>query len=266
MNKYTFIFINFLILFSVPKTKNWIISLYRELQYFVTTKPFLSYYDNHHSTFPILDNNTNKLVIMLHGLHASPGQFVNHIKYYNNNANDTIKIYTPFIKDTGHTSLENSTTDILDIIQQNIDFIIQNNVKLIFVGISNGGRIAVNIMNILNSKYNNLDMYLTTLGSPLKGTMSVTLLQKLYLINGNSYPYKELTFNNTLLTNMTDQFNKIIDITTKTRLYGSVNDIVVFPISGCTLKNHDNIIVEGYGHNSLVTSFCKDQMNWIYNL
>lgn len=262
MNKYTFIFINFLILLSVQKTRNLIISLYRELQYYVTT-PSLSYYDNNHSTFPILDNNTNKLVIMLHGLHASPGQFVNHIKYYNNNVNETIKIYTPFIKDTGHTSLENSTTDILNIIQQNIDFIIQNNVKLIFVGLSNGGRIAVNIMNILNSKYNNLDMYLTILGSPVKSSMCVTLLQKLYLVNGIRYPYKELIFNNTLLT---EQFNKIIDITIKTPLYSSVNDILAFPISVCTLKNHDNIIVDGYGHNYLVTLFFKDQMNWIYNL
>lgn len=266
MNKYILIFVNILVLFSITETRNWIFSLLRELKYFITIKPLLSYYDNNHSTFPKLDKNTKKVVIMLHGLHASPGQFINHIKYYKNNVNDDIKIYTPFIKEAGHTSLENSTIDILDTIEQYIDDIIQYNIKIIFVGISNGGRIAVNIMNILNDKYTDLDMYLTTLGSPLKGTMSVSLLRNLYLIDSNNYPYKELTFNNTFLSNIMSKFNTIKNITSKTRFYGSINDIVVFPITVCTLENHDNVVVNGYGHNSLVTSFCEDQMDWIYNL
>lgn len=244
--------------------ENWTLSIFREISYFITNKPFIGYYGDKYSNFPVLDEETEKLVILLHCMNSSPGQFMNHFDYFESLKDNTSKLYSPYILKKGQESLDKCSDEILKQIGGHIEIINNRKIKLVFVGISNGGRISVDILNKLYDKYPNISYYLTTLGSPFYRTSPIDSCVSLKIFDIKKYPYSELSFmNNNSWTPLMQKFTDTSSGKNRSLLFLTKNDLVVFPNIVSIINGDNNIGTEGCGHTSLILDKHKEQIDWI---
>jgi len=210
----------------------------------------------------------------LHGMNASSGQFQLHMgefeKYISDHGN-CIKLFIPEILNKGMAILETCGNDVYSKIAKELPNIINLGIPIIFVGISNGGRIALFLYSKIMETHNYKNTFITTLGSPLRGTYiaNLTLMTGTYYLSkyrNNSDVLHELKFNSKISSELVDRCTSFDNFRTNTLFYTSTNDYLIYPHTCGILDNHNNKIVDGVGHNGLILYYHKDQVLWCISL
>jgi len=213
-----------------------------------------------YTSFPKITTETRALIVFLHGMNSDPKQFIDHFSLYESNKH--FALYSPHIYMKGMSSLEQCGESILTSVPANIK---NYNIKLIIIGISNGGRLGLWLYPKLRSLFS--QVYLTTLGSPLKGTYMANLLldYKLYyfLHYRNHIDVLKQLRNDSKVSQLLlpecqldSQFNKNI------MTYASKTDILIQPYTNAIVTEGQHKIISGYGHNSMVYHLMRDQYKW----
>lgn len=231
----------------------WILGLWSELVYLLKYKTY-NEPENKYNVFP---EDADKIVIMLHGMNGAPSQFKFHVEELERR-DPQIKFFIPFILNRGMASPEECGDLILSQIK------VKPNMKIVIVGISNGGRIGM----YLYSKFaeHGIDLYLTTLGSPIKGTMTADLMIKTKLYWLSNYKWEilsQLGFNSETNQNLIKACEQIEGFNEKTLFYVSRNDMIIYPYNCGFLEGHEYKLKDGFGHNSLVHGVYSEQVDWI---
>lgn len=259
-------------------------SLYTEAEYFIKHRKNIAQFNGKYDTFPSIYvndyvndnddfNNTNmkSIIIMLHGMNSSSGQFWLHIKELEK-YNDYIKLYIPEITNRGMCTLQQSGDPVYSEIDKHIRDIIKKNIRIILIGISNGGRVALYIYSKIMDNYNYNNVYVSTLGSPLRGTYlaDIALITKGYYLSnyfGNEKVIEELRYDSDVSRSLIEKCLKYDNFKNNTRFYTAKYDAMVFPYKCAILENHsNNKIIEDVGHNGLIIYYYKDQIDWIIKI
>lgn len=252
-------------------SKFYISSVSTELNYLFRYRPY--YHANEdvfiNTKMNIDTNNSIKpLFIMLHGLNSSSRQFNHHVEYLKSK-NIDVDIFIPQIPKRGFEDLEVCCDKIMSTLLSYKGDDIRNGVRKIFIiGISNGGRVGMLLYKSIYELNNSNIIYFTTLGSPLRGTRSASIVKNYNLeILTKFHKHKGIieSFceNNDVCNELVNYLtNNIFDFNKRSRLYASNHDMVVFPASCATIDGCDNIIVDGIGHDGLIIEFFMDQIDW----
>lgn len=241
-----------------------------EIAYGATLNWSRATYDGRYGTFPVITIDTKCVIIMIHGMNSSSGQFqlhINEIEKYNNVHNHSIKMFIPEVINKGMNKLQDCGDDIYSKISSHLDVIHKQKIPVILIGISNGGRVTLYLYSRIMDNNPQLNLYITTLGSPIKGTYlaNIALNSGLYRLTKyarNPDVLSDLMYDSELSKQLIQKCEKYSDFKSRTRFYISKQDFLVFPYTCGILDNHDNQIVDGVGHDGLVMYFYKDQVMW----
>lgn len=245
-------------------------SIFSEVSYLVNYDIWRKFYDGKYSKFPQIDASTASLVIMLHGLYSSSGQFQKHIDFfenYNSKNNRKIKMFVPEILNRGYAELNLCSNAIFDQFKDYINNIIDLRLPIIFLGFSYGGRIALYLYAKVSQLYNYDYVYVSAIASPLKGTLLANKIIKngLYKLSAYKDIYNvllELSHNSDISTSLVDNCIKYSRFYTNTKFYASTDDMIVYPYTSSIVEFCNNVVINGIGHNGLLVHFCKDQVMW----
>lgn len=232
---------------------SWAKAIFNEVNYLSNYKFYVEP-ENPYENFPDL-SNSDKLVIGLHGLNGQPSQFRFHAEKLEG---QDIKIWLPPIFKKGMASPEECGDILLD--QMNL----HPDLKVVLVGISNGGRIAMYLYSKIKDQVK--DIYLTGIGSPILGTKTADLMlkTKLYWLSNYSWDVlSEIRYGSETNQRLVRSCEEDENFKNKTLFYVSSNDWVVYPITCGFLEGHNYKVMEGVGHNFLVITVVDDQVNWI---
>ena len=245
-----------------------------EITYGVTLNWSRITHDGKYGAFPTITADTKCVIIMIHGMNSSSGQFqlhMNEIEKYNTDHNQCIKMFIPEVLNKGMTKLHDCGNDIYSKISSHLDVIHKQKIPVILIGISNGGRIALYLYSKIMDNYPEIRLYITTLGSPIKGTYlaNIALNSGLYRLTkyaSNPDVLSDLTYDSEESKQLIEKCMKYSNFKSKTRFYVSKQDFLVFPHTCGIMDNHDNQIVDGVGHDGLVMYFYKEQVMWCINI
>jgi hypothetical protein len=255
--------------FSIP---NIISSVCTEILFQVKYKINFPKYKGIYGTFPEIDDKTSAVMIMLSGMNSCSGQYlihIDHVNEYNKNNDNQIKMFIPEVLDNGRNNLDKCGDKVFNSISEHLDQIIEKKINIFIIGISNGGRVGLYLYDKIMSKYDYDRLYISTLGSPLKGTYLANIAKMsrlIWLTHYRNVPYvlDEISYHSDTAMNLVEKCKKYKSFKTNTRFYVSKNDVMIFPYSCGLIEEHNNVIVEGIGHNGLVIYCHNDQLTWCY--
>jgi hypothetical protein len=213
-----------------------------------------------YTMFPEITTETRAIVLFLHGINSDPSQFTDHFSLYE--ANKHFALFSPHIYMKGMISSQKCGERILVCIPPNIR---DHNLKLIIVGFSNGGRIGLWLYPRLKPLFS--QVYLTTIGSPLKGTCMPNLLlnSKLYLCTAyrnHVEVLKRLGTDSTETKELIAECQLDPQFTKNVMTYASKTDISVQPYTNAIIPDGSHKIIEGHGHNSMTPFLMAEQYKW----
>jgi len=103
-------------------------SVYTEILYGVKYHGNIPKYNGKYGTFPsVTEEVTTALMIMLHGMNSSSGQFAMHIekvKEHNQNHNNDTKMFIPEINNKGMNNLDKCGDEIYQKIANQLDYMV----------------------------------------------------------------------------------------------------------------------------------------------
>ncbi len=249
---------------------------YTELVYFTCYRVNIPEYNGLYAQFPnITDPNVTALIIMLHGMNSSSGQFALHIDKvieHNKDHNDCVRMYIPEIRNNGMDTLEKCGEDIYSSIQDKLDDIVHRGISVFILGISNGGRIGMYLYDKIMDRYHYDKLYLSTLGSPLRGTKIANLAKQsgLYMATpyrSNPNVLSELMYESDTSLDLIKKCNRYESFPNNTKFYSSNGDIMISPPSAGIIEGHkNNVILDGIGHNGMIIYYHQDQLLWCFDI
>jgi hypothetical protein len=249
---------------------------YTELLYLTCYWKNIPKYKGLYAQFPnTTDSNVTAVMIMLHGMNSNSGQFAQHIDKiveYNVYHNDCIRMFVPEIRNRGMDTVEKCGEDVYSSISDKLDDIVRKGIRVFILGISNGGRIGLYLYNKIMDKYNYDKLYLSTLGSPLRGTRVANLaiqtgLYVATLYRNNPNVLNELSYESETSLDLIKKCSKHTFFPNNTKFYSSNCDIMITPPSAGTIEDHkNNTLVDGIGHNGLIIYCHQDQLSWCFDV
>jgi hypothetical protein len=255
---------------KIEHVSNWILSFLRDIYYMIVYY-FLGIYDDKDikllidkaSTFPTINTSTEGMIIFLHGLNATPYQFMHQLPLYLQNKN--IAIYIPRIFNKGLAPIEECGQQILTAIRDSMLTKSTSNIPIIIVGISNGGLIGMWLYPQLRTHFKNV--YITTIGSPLNGTYIANFLlkTKLYKLTLYRHYYKileGLIHDSSICKDIIKTCHKCPGFYERSMLYASTTDFVVYPYVNAIIFESEHKIISGYGHHSIIIKIMTEQYEW----
>lgn len=222
--------------------------------------------------FRVMDNNTEAVVVMLHGLDGSSDQFTT---YTNKLLNKNIRCIVPEILNKGNDLLKECGDDVYTKIKNILSMVVKLNIPLFIIGYSNGGRIALYLYLKLMNEYKEFrnKIYVSTIATPIKGTLmaNYALEHKWYQSKIHTYPNAysalvELCYENETSINILNSCLNYDSFKINTKFYASTCDTVVYPVECAIVTECDNIIIDDIDHNSIFLHCHNDQISWIIRM
>lgn len=245
-------------------TYSYISAISTEVNYLLKYRPYFhTNTDINLKTYEEEDTWEYPLFILLHGLNSSPRQYEHHVEYLKS-TNIQADIFIPQIVDRGFGTIDVCCDKIMEGLMDKI----RVERKIFIVGISNGGRIGMMLYKRIYELNNLHTIYFTTLGSPLYGTRSASIiknnnLERITNFRKHKGIIDSFCENNEICNDLVEHLvNNVPDFLKRTRLYASNHDLVVFPAKCATIEGCDNVIVDGIGHDGLIITFLRDQIDW----
>lgn len=255
---------------TLNKCVNMGSSVLSELEYFLTLKQSIKTYDGKYNSVRI-STNTKALHVMLHGMNSSSGQFqlhMNEVEKYNFEHDDKISVFAPEIIEKGFVELELSGEDVFSKLEPHIERIMNSNISIFLIGISNGGRVALYVYSRIMEKYNYKNVFVTDLGSPIKGTLmaDILLASKLHKFSNyreNEDVLEELKLNSDTATSLLAKCESYPNFKINTMFYFARYDALVNSKEYIEDYDDENVKVEDtVGHNGLIRKCYKEQIEW----
>jgi len=249
-------------------------ALKAEIEYATTVNRCRHIYDDKYSSFPTITFGTNELQICIHGMRSSPGQFLlqfNEAEKHNLKHPGSIKIFAPPVVKAGLEELEICGDAIYAQICPHLDLITRLNIKIVILGISNGGRIGLYLYAKIFESHPTAQLYFSPLGSPIQGTYLADFAEKTGVYKMTAYRscpevLSELKRSNDIYQQLLKRCQKDPNFQSRTRCYVSTKDILIYPHDCGILEGHDNQIVNDVLHNGLVLKYAKEQIQWCISL
>jgi hypothetical protein len=249
-------------------------ALKSELEYATTINRCRHIYDDKYITFPTITPDTKELQIDIHGMNSSSGQSMiqfNEVEKYNLKHPGSIKIFAPQVINAGLEELQICGDAIYAQICPHLDTITRLNIKIVILGISNGGRVGLYLYATIFVSHPTAELYLSTLGSPIQGTYLADLAEKSCAYKMTKYKscpevLSELKPSNSIYRQILERCQKDPKFQSRTRFYVSKRDVLIYPFTCGILEGHNNQIVDDVIHNGLVLKYAKEQIQWCISL
>jgi len=213
--------------------------------------------------------NPSQIIIGLHGMRSMPHQFIEYIKLYES-MNPSVRQKTMFVVPEIINRGDCDMNTVLDNLKQTLHPLFdpasplsKDDIPICFIGISNGGRIALQFRQKLLSPER--PVHIISLGSPLRGTNRMNILLRFPLfskiIGYHPALHHEMFYHQ---TDMKDgDFETIPNFTIT--CYAAKYDHVVAPTSSSFHPNGKKILIDNRGHLSLPEYVAKDVLTECMN-